>query len=89
VNLIQFAATEDRFAPAVRRGQEVALADAVKHIKDGIVNGVIRDLDPEILAHAVLGVTGHLARELIHRRGEPPADVADACIAFCLTGLRG
>ena len=88
VNLIQFAATEERFAPLVRRGQEVALGDLVKHIKDGIVAGEIRDLEPEVLAQAVLGVTGQLARELLHRRGEPADEVAAAAIAFCLTGLR-
>jgi AcrR family transcriptional regulator len=89
VNLFQFAATEERFSPLLRRGQEVALADAVKHVKDGIVAGVIRDDAPEVLAHAVLGVTGHLARELIHNRDEPPAAVSDAAVAFCLQGLRG
>ena len=47
MNLFQFAATEDAFAPALRRGQEVALADAVRHVKDGIVAGVIRDSDPK------------------------------------------
>lgn len=89
VNLTQFAATEETFAPALQRGQEVAIADTVKHIRDGIASGAIRDVEPEILAHAVLGVTGHLARELVHRRGEPADDVAEAAIAFCLTGLRG
>ena len=89
VKLTQFAATEQRFAPALRRGAEVALSDTVKHIKDGIVAGEIRDGEPEVLAHALLGVTGHLARELIHLRGEPADDVAEACIAFCRTGLTG
>jgi AcrR family transcriptional regulator len=88
-NLFQFAATEERFAPALRRGQEVAVADAVKHVKDGIVEGRIRDSDPTILAHGILGVTSQLARELIHERGEPAAEVADAAVAFCLTGLSG
>jgi AcrR family transcriptional regulator len=88
VNLFQFAATEERFAPVLRRGQEVALADAVKHVKDGIVAGEIRDGEPEVLAHAVLGVISHLVRELIHARGESPDDVADAAVAFCLGGLR-
>jgi AcrR family transcriptional regulator len=87
VNLLQFAATEERFAPVLRRGQEVALADAVKHVKDGIVAGVIRDGEPEVLAHAILGVISHLVRELIHVRGESPDDVADAAVAFCLGGL--
>jgi AcrR family transcriptional regulator len=89
VMLTQFAATEDRFAPALRRGQEVALADAARHIKDGIVAGQIRDEDPEVLAHAVLGVTGQLARELLFKGGAAPDDVADTAVAFCLAGLRG
>jgi AcrR family transcriptional regulator len=89
VNLFQFASTEERFAPALRRGQEVALADAVKHVKDGIVAGTIRDSEPEVLANAILGVISHLARELIQLRGEDPDAVADAATAFCLDGLRG
>ncbi len=78
MNLFQFAATEEAFAPALRRGQEVALADAVKHVKDGIVAGVVRDSEPEVLAHAMLGVISHLARELIQLRNEDPDAVADA-----------
>jgi hypothetical protein len=88
MNLFQFASTEERFAPVLRRGQEVALADVVKHIKDGIVAGDIRDGEPEVLALAILGVISNLARELIHERGEPPDQVADAAVAFCLGGLR-
>ena len=88
MNLFQFAATEDRFAPVLRRGQEVAVADAVKHVKDGMIAGEIPDGEPEVLAHAILGVISHLARELIHDRGEPPDRVADAAVAFCLGGLR-
>jgi AcrR family transcriptional regulator len=88
VTLVQAAATDERFAPVLRRGQEVALADAVKHVKDGIVAGVIRDGEPEVIALAVIGVTAHLARELIHVRDESPDSVADAAIAFCLDGLR-
>ncbi len=66
---------------------EVAAADAVRHIKDGIVEGRIRDGDPEVLTNAVLGVTNQLARVFIHERGERGADVADAAVAFCLEGL--
>ena len=86
-NLFQFAATEQRFAPAMRKGGQVAAADAVRHIKDGIVEGRIRDGDPEVLTNAVLGVTNQLARVFIHERGERGADVADAAVAFCLEGL--
>jgi len=90
MNLTQFAATEERFAPALRRGADVALTDAAKHIKDGIVAGQVRDEDPAVLAHAVLGVTGHLARELLLRHDNAaPEEIADAAVAFCLAGLSG
>ena len=87
-NLFQFAATEERFAPALRRGQDVALADAVRHVKEGIVEGTIRDSDPFVLAHAILGVTSQLARELILHKGDSAREVGDAAVAFCLEGLR-
>src|SRR3954452_2095164 len=88
-NLFQFAATEEQFAPALRRGQEVAVADVVRHIKDGIVEGNIRDGDPEILAHGVLGVTNQLSRIYLRDRRDNVAEVADIAVAFCLDGLRG
>jgi AcrR family transcriptional regulator len=86
--LFQFAATEEQFAPAVRRGQEVAVADVVRHIKDGIVEGRIRDVDPEVLAHGVLGVTNQLSRIYLRERRENLGEIADAAVAFCLDGLR-
>ena len=89
IKLVQFAETEERFAEALHRGEEIAVADAVRHLKDAIVEGQIPDQDPEVLAHAVLGVTGKLARTFVHERAEPSADVADAVVAFCLGGLRG
>jgi AcrR family transcriptional regulator len=88
-NLFQFAATEERFAPMLRRGQDVAVADAVRHVKEGIVEGAVRDDDPTVLAHAILGVTSHLARTFLLERGESSTEVADAAVAFCLDGLRG
>ena len=87
LNLFQFAATEERFAPALRKGGEVAAADVVRHVKDGIAAGEIRDSDPLVTAHAILGVSTYLARTFIHLRGDPPDHVADEAIAFCLEGI--
>ena len=87
--LFQFAASEERFAPAMRRGQEVAVGDVVRHVKEGIVAGRIRDTDPLVLTHAILGVTNHLARVFIFERDEPADVVADAAIGFCRDGLLG
>lgn len=88
-NLIQFGATEERFATVLRRNQEVAIADVVRHVKDAIVEGEIADQDPEVLAQAVVGVTAHLAQAYLIERDEPVTQVADAAVAFCLRGLRG
>ncbi len=85
--LIQFAATEATFVGALRRGQDIAVADVVKHVKEAIALGRIRDTDPDLLAHAMVGVVGHLTRTYIYERGEPADEVADAAIAFCLGGL--
>ncbi len=89
IGLFQFAASEERFAPALRRGQEVAVADVVHHVKDGIVAGRIRDTDPWVLSHAILGVTNHLARIFVFERGDDASTVADAAVAFCRDGLLG
>jgi AcrR family transcriptional regulator len=85
--LIQFAATESTFVSALLRGQDIAVADVVKHVKEAIAQGRIRDTDPDVLAHAMVGVVGHLTRIFIYERGEPAESVADAAVAFCLEGL--
>lgn len=73
----------------MRHNEEVAIADAVRHIKDGIVEGRIADQDPEVLALAVVGVTERLAQAYLLERDEPVDRVADAAVAFCLRGLTG
>jgi AcrR family transcriptional regulator len=87
--LIQFAATEAAFGEALRRSQDIAVADVVKHVKEAMAAGRVRDTDPDVLAHAMVGVAGHLTRTFIYERGDPADSVADATVAFCLHGLLG
>jgi AcrR family transcriptional regulator len=87
--LFQFAATEENFAPTIRRGQETAVADCARHVMDAIEQGRINDADPNVVSHAILGVTNHLASVYLLRKDEPPDQVADAAVAFCLHGLLG
>lgn len=89
LTLTQFAATEERFRAAMLQGQEVAVADTMRHLKEGIVGNQIRDADPLALSHAVLGVTNALARTFIMERGDDPDLVADQAVAFCLEGIMG
>jgi AcrR family transcriptional regulator len=86
-SLFQFAINDERFGPVLRRNAEVASADAVRHIKDAIVEGRIVDQDPEMLAHAIVGVIDQLTQVYILDRNEPAERAADAAVAFCLHGL--
>jgi len=86
--LFQFARSDERFAGVLRRAQEVAIDDVVRHLKDAIVEGEIPDRDPEALAQAILGVVDRLTLTYVFERAEPVDRVADATVAFCLGGLR-
>jgi AcrR family transcriptional regulator len=88
LTLFQFAATETRFAPVLRSGQEVAVDDVARHVKEAIGSGRAADQDPELVAYAILGVVQQLARTFLLGRQAPVEEVADAAVAFCLDGLR-
>jgi AcrR family transcriptional regulator len=84
--LMEFARTEERFAPIIRSGDDQTVADALPHVSAGITAGLLRGEDPEVLTMAILGVTAHLARELVLERGKDADVVAEAAIAFCRQG---
>jgi AcrR family transcriptional regulator len=87
VTLTQFAAGEGRFEATLRQAHDVAVADIVQHVKDAIVRGRIRDEDPLLLAHAILGVTAHLAVLVGRDHGPRVDEVARAAVRFCLEGI--
>ena len=63
------------------------MADALPHVKAGIAAGLIRRDDPFVLAHAILGVTDHLARVLVLEQGHGAAEASAATVSFCLEGI--
>lgn len=85
--IIQFAATDETFAPVLARNREIAIADTIRHLKDGIVEGRIADQDPEMLAHAIHGVVAELTRHYLVDGDEPVDRVAELAVSFCLDGL--
>ena len=85
--LLEAARTEERFAPLVRHGDQQTIADALPHVKAGIMAGLLRREDPVILTTAIWGVTVHLARVLMVDAGLGPDRVAAAAIAFCRQGF--
>ena len=87
--IIQFAASDETFAPVLARNREISIADTIRHLKDGIVDGRIVDRDPELLAHAIHGVVAELTRHSLVDGKLAVDDVAELCVAFCLRGLTG
>jgi AcrR family transcriptional regulator len=85
--LFEFAALDDRFLPVVRRGEEVAVADVVRHVQDAVRAGAVADVDPVVVAHAILGVINQVSWAFVLKRGDNWERVADAAVAFCLGGL--
>lgn len=85
--ILEFARTEERFAPMIRLGEQQTIADALPHVTAGITAGLLRREDPVILTTAILGVTSHLARSLVLEQGEKADRVADAAVAFCRQGF--
>jgi AcrR family transcriptional regulator len=84
--LMEFARTDERFAPVVRRGEDQLVADALPHVSAGVTAGLLRRDDPVVLATAIFGVTSHLARKMMLERGEDADTVAASVIAFCRDG---
>ena len=87
--LFQFAATDDRFNVGLRKGEQVAVRDAARHLADAMEAGQIANGDPELLAHNILGVHTHLVHLVHHGLLQPDPDVIDATVRFCTYGLLG
>jgi AcrR family transcriptional regulator len=86
-NLSQFAATEERFAAVLRQNDAVAIDDITRHLKEAMADGSIPDQDPEMLAHALVGTTRHLARTYLYHADRPVDAVADVAVRFVMAGL--
>jgi AcrR family transcriptional regulator len=84
--LMEFARTEARFSPIMRRADDQTVAEALPHVSAGITAGLLRGEDPAVLTLAILGVSSHLARTLVLEQGRPADQVAEAAIAFCRQG---
>jgi AcrR family transcriptional regulator len=90
VNLIRFATTEERFTEGLRKGEDIAAADAAAPLRRAIEEGRIPEADPDLLARAVVGVTQHLCASLIHADPDSdPSPIIDATVRFCMGGILG
>ncbi len=90
LSLIRTAARYDEFAGFVEKGQEIIAADTASHIKEGMSRGSIRQGDPELMAHGILGAIFHFVEVYFGTAGDATADrpqLADEAVTFCLRGL--
>ena len=69
--------------------QFAAIADAARHIKEAIVDGLIADQNPEMLAEAIVGACNQLTRTYVFDRHEPVDRTTEAAVSFCLHGIVG
>ncbi len=91
LSLIRTAARYDEFSGFVEKGQEIIAADTSVHIKEGMSTGSVRQGDPELMAHGILGAIFHFVEVYFGTYPEQSADrpeLADEAEQFCLAGLR-
>ncbi len=87
LSLIRIAGRYDDFIGLVQQGQQIVVADTANHIKEGMSLGEIRDGDPELMAHGILGAIFHFVETYYSTDGEDRPGLADEAVAFCLSGL--
>src|SRR6478735_2869143 len=80
--LFQIAASEEGFANALHRGEQVAVDEAAAQIREAMDAGLVPDGDAVLAAQAMIGVSNRLlARGLLDDAG------IDAAVVFCLHGV--
>ena len=88
--LLRTAARYEEFAGLVHAGQETVVADIAAHVKEGIAAGSVREGDPELMAHGILGAVLHFVETYFGTDAAPTLErpeLAGEVVAFCLRGL--
>jgi AcrR family transcriptional regulator len=90
VALIRIAGRYEEFQGVVERGQQIVVGDTANHIKEGMAVGSIRQGDPELMAHGILGAIFHFVETYFDTdpdgATERPA-LEEEAINFCMRGL--
>jgi AcrR family transcriptional regulator len=85
VSLIRTAARYEEFAGLLHTGQETVVSDTAIHIKEGMAAGSIREGDPSLMAHGIIGAIYHFVETYTCDTGRP--NLADEAADFCLSGI--
>ncbi len=90
LSLLRTAARYEEFAGVLHEGQETVVADTAIHVKDGMADGSIREGDPDLMAHGILGAIYHFVEVYFGTdsgAAEGRPQLADEAVAFCLRGV--
>ena len=90
LSLSRTAARYEEFARFVEEGQETVVKDVAAHIQEGMTAGSIRQGDPELMAHAILGAILHCVETYFGTEADAVQQrpqLADEVVAFCITGI--
>jgi len=92
LGLIRIAARYEEFSSFVDKGQQIIADDTATHIKEGMATGAIRDADPELMAHGILGAIFHFVEIYFGTDADESHDrpqLADEAVSFCMRGILG
>jgi AcrR family transcriptional regulator len=88
--LIRIAGRYEAFQGLVARGRQIVMIDTAAHIKEGMAQAQIRQGDPELMAHGILGAILHFVEVYFDTNPEGSADrpeLEEEAVTFCLRGL--
>ncbi|MGI8794149.1 MAG: TetR/AcrR family transcriptional regulator [Acidimicrobiales bacterium] len=69
-SIFEIESVDADLTTALRQGGDVHVHDTARHVEAGIVAGLIRNEDPTVLAHYIVGTVGYLSHQ--HRLGRVP-----------------
>ncbi|GIW40623.1 MAG: TetR family transcriptional regulator [Candidatus Binatia bacterium] len=80
----------DPFHDVVRRAQQLFIADVAHNLEEGMRLGVFRAKNPELLAHAMVGLAVQSVHWWVEQEVPPPMEeVSEEILDFLLLGLQG
>lgn len=86
-SIFEIESLDSELTKVLRTGSEVHVEDTARHVRHGIEVGLIRDEDPYVLAHYIVGTVGYLAHQ--HRLGRLPITLDELARAVGRLVIRG
>lgn len=86
-SIFEIESLDSSLTAVLREGSDVHIHDTAQHVRAGIAAGLIRDEDPVVLAHYIVGTVGYLAHQ--HRLGRVPVSLEELARSVGSLVIRG